>query len=385
MKFITLLIFTLILTTIYSKIKKKKLTSGHKHHSRHHTSQILNFYASNAESYAPFARLAYCPKVEIQHLDCSFCETFTDEYATFFIHSVQKENDRLFQFVIVYSDSRREIVITFSGPTTEHGNYFTSIYSSGFVQIPELGGIRIEREYWDIYSQNMRDILAEKIDKISASNRGDYSFIFVGHSFGGSLATLASYDMVTSDVVIKTENSPLVYTYGSLRIGDSEFVNKVNEAVKVIKIARKDDYVTRMPNCVYLNGRYRCYNNMNQAAHKVPMLKRYLTGYRKIFASFLETGAGKVRKVGKVGKKGKKDPIVRGTSYIGGRMFRTHTPMFYSQNFGTELVYNGPRFNSFQHARYVNQVPVYERHMRLPATFSPNVHRMYYNMNIEQC
>jgi hypothetical protein len=369
MKLITsLLKYILILTLItFSMNKTFKNSHKHKHHS--HSKEILNFYATNAQNYVNFARLAYCSRNVIQDMTCSFCPTVTQEYAPFFIHSVSKENNRSFQFVIVYSDAKREIVVSFSGPTTEHGNYFTSIYSSGFVEISELGGIKIENEYWDIYSNNMRQVLAEKIAEISNSNRADYTFIFVGHSFGGSLATLASYDLVVNNVVIKTHNSPLVYTYGPLRIGDSDFVNKVNSVVKVVKILRKDDYVTRMPNCVFLHGQYRCYNNISTVAQRMPVLRNYVSGYRRqIFMNFLE-----------------KDPIVRGTTYIGGQLYRTHQSMFYSQPFGTELIYNGNNFSNALPCKYVNNIPICERHMRLPATFSPDVHRFYYNTNLEMC
>jgi hypothetical protein len=333
----------------------------------------MDFYTTNAETYAPFARLAYCERLVIKDLSCSFCENFEVEYATFFIHSIVRENDRHFQFIILFSDVKKEIVISFSGPTTEHGNFFTSIYSSGFVSIPELGGIRVETEYWEVYSENIREILAEKLEKIVTSGR-NYRIVFIGHSFGGSLATLAAYDMVTQNIVIKTENSPLLFTYGQLRIGDSEFVEKVNKLVKVIKILRKDDYVTRMPNCVYIRGHYRCFKNMSKIAHKIPLIKKYISGYRlrKLIPRFKE-------------KELATDPIVRGTTFVGGTLYRTHNSMFYSQPFGTELIYNGPNFKNPQACPYVNGIPTCETTLSLPHSFSADVHKMYYNMNIENC
>jgi hypothetical protein len=401
MKFITstlkLSIFLLLITSLIissqSKNKKHKKHSNYHTHNSHHThhshtnQQILNFYATNAQTYAPFARLAYCSKPIIQNLSCEFCpEMISNSYSTFFIHSVSKEYDRLFQFVITYSDFKREVIVSFSGPTTEHGNYFTSIYSSGFVEIQELGGIRIEREYWEIYANNFRQILSEKIQKISESGRGDYTFIFVGHSFGGSIATLASYDLVLNNILIKTHNSPLVYTYGPLRIGDNNFVNQVNSAVRIVKILRKDDYVTRMPNCVFISGQYRCYNNLSEVCHRLPMIRQYLSSYRGVGVP-LQMRFIQTKKKLKLRNKNRKDPIVRGTTFFGNRLVRTHNSMFYSQPFGTELIYKGPNFSTsnYQHCRYVNGIPVCERHHRLPATFSPDVHRIYYNMNIEQC
>ena len=354
-------LFVLSITNIMTKV-----VHTHKHHSHH--KEIMNFYATNAQTYVSLARLAYCRKDIIQQMSCSFCNNFTNTYSTFFIHSVLKENNRLFQFVIVYSDVKKEVIISFSGPTTEHGNYFTSIFSSGFISIPELGGVKIEKEYWEIYANHMREALIQKISQFFQSNRMNYTVIFVGHSFGGSLATLSAYDLVSSNVVIKTANSPLVYIYGPLRIGDADFVTRVNSVVKIVKIVRSDDWVTRMPNCVFLEGRYQCFNEMSQVTQRLPVLQSYLTSCGMNLHRFKSV-----------------DPIVRGTTFVGNRLLRTHSPMFYSQPFGTELIYNGPRFTSYQQCRYVNSIPVCEKDLRMPPTFSPDVHRIYYNINLEQC
>lgn len=374
---VKLLVLALLTTLTLSKLKHKRFAMRSRHrthavmHHRNSMLQMVNSYASNARDYASFARLAYCGKNLIQDLSCSFCNNFTgNSYATFFIHSVMKENNRLFQFAILYSDLKREVVVTFSGPGTEHGNYFNSLYESGFIEVPELGGVKVEREYWEVYSTAFRQILNEKIHTIASSNRAGYTFILVGHSFGGSLATLASYDLVMNGVIIKTETSPLVYTYGQLRIGDSEFVNRVNNSVRLVKIMRNDDYVTRMPNCMFQNGMYRCYNNPNTAMSRFPTMRRYVHGYggfRRAFAGFLS----------------KKDPIVRGTRFINGRLHAVQ-PM-YTQPLGTPIYYHGANFANHQACRYVNGIPMCEKNMRLPHTFSPDVHRMYYNTNLENC
>jgi hypothetical protein len=366
MKIVNIFKLFCIFMTLLLNYSHTKILHTHKHHS--HANQIMHFFASNAQSYVSFARLAYCQREVIQQMSCSFCNSLTSEYSTYFIHSVLKENNRLFQFVIVYSDLKREVIISFSGPTTDHGNYFTSIYSSGFITLPELGGVQVEREYWEIYSQHMREILIQKIHNFFLSNRSHYTVIFVGHSFGGSLATLSAYDLVTNNIIVKTHNSPLVYTYGPLRIGDPNFVNRVNSVVKVVKILRSDDWVTRMPNCVFLEGRYQCFNNFSQVTQRLPVLQNYINTCGILPPRFKSV-----------------DPIVRGTTFIGRQLYRTHTPMFYSQPFGTELIYNGPKFSSFHPCRYVNSVPICERNYSPPATFSPDVHRFYYNINLEQC
>lgn len=216
---------------------------------------IAESLTSSAQTYAPFARLAYCPRAIISDFKCEFCNEFAEDYATYFIHSAMYNNNRLFQLVVVYSDTKREIVISFSGPKTA----LKEIYESGYVMIPELGNIKMEREFWEVYSLNFRQVLSQKIQQITESGRGDYTFIFLGHSAGGSLATLAAYDMVNSNVVIKTATSPKVYTYGQLSIGDDKFVKKVNKVLKVVRIVKHNDYVARsVKTCNENNGRYVC-------------------------------------------------------------------------------------------------------------------------------
>ena len=139
---------------------------------------------------------------------------------------------------------------------------------------------------------------------------------------------------------------------------------------------KKDDFIPRMPNCVFVNTEYRCYDNTQALINVMPRLRTYIDEYGnpKTFLGFLEIKNKKI----------KKDPILRGTTLVGGDFLNTHRPLFYTQPLGTELFY-GNAFNRVERCNYVNGVPVCERDIRLPQTFSPNVHRFYYNMNIETC
>ena len=252
---------------------------------------------SSAQTYAPFARLAYCPRAIISDFKCEFCNEFAEDYATYFIHSAMYNNNRLFQLVVVYSDTKREIVISFSGPKTA----LKEIYESGYVMIPELGNIKMEREFWEVYSLNFRQVLSQKIQQITESGRGDYTFIFLGHSAGGSLATLAAYDMVNSNVVIKTVTSPKVYTYGQLSIGDDKFVKKVNKVLKVVRIVKRNDYVARsVKTCNETNGKYVC------TKPKVRKVRKYVKKVRVPFKHL-----NKVKRTRRVVKKIRVVPKVK--------------------------------------------------------------------------
>jgi signal transduction histidine kinase len=58
----------------------------------------------------------------------------------------------------------------------------------------------------------MRSVLVKNVKKVIKSKRGGYKFVFVGHSFGGSVATLAALDLVHSKIIpsnkkLASENS----------------------------------------------------------------------------------------------------------------------------------------------------------------------------------
>ncbi len=290
-----------------------------------------------------------------------------------------------FNTKVYVAQFKKKIVISFSGPSSEHGNFFTSIFLEGFTIVPEIGGLKVEKVYWDIYNLNFRALLAQKIQKFLSFGRADYKFIFVGHSFGGSIATLASYDLVFNHVIPKNIviNSPQVFTYGQLRIGDSAYINKLNAELKIVRIVKKDDFIARMPNCVFISGEYKCFDSRKALINVMPRLRTYIDacGNAKSFLAFLEAKSKNKKNKKKVNGK---DPIVRGTSMIAGNLVATHRPIFYTQPLGTELLY-GHKFVNAEKCAYVNGVPVCEKSIQLPRTFRPEVHRNYYNMNIELC
>lgn len=348
--------------------------------------QMMHFYATNAKTYVPFARLAYCQRPIIEKFSCGFCNQFAiGNYNPYFIHSVVLPPNRAFQLLILYSDIKKEVVISFSGPSSEHGNFFTSIFLEGFIIIPQIGNLKVEKVYWEIYSQHFRNLLIEKIRKFLSFGRADYKFIFVGHSFGGSIATLASFDLVYNRIIPKNPliNSPQVFTYGQLRIGDSDYINRLNTEIKIVRVIKKDDYIAHMPNCVFLNGQYKCFDTSEALIRVMPRLKVYIDscGNPKTFFSFLET-----KKKFKSNNKNnnKKDPIIRGTTMIGGNLVPTHRPIFYTQPLGTELLY-ARAFDRVEKCTYVNGIPVCEKQIKFPTTFIPDVHRLYYNINMELC
>ena len=328
------------------------------------------------KSYINIAKLAYCPKKLILAKSCKVCKSVLNTHKTFFIHSINEKKQRLFQFVIVYSDVKKEVLITFSGPKTNQVKYFNKVYKNGFKKIAALGNVKIEKYFWEIYSKYVRDVLIKKVKKVNKSKRADYKFVFIGHSFGGSIATLAAYDLVKNKIIKSNKkiSSPIVYTYGLMRIGDNNFVNKVNGLIKIIRIVRSDDFVTRVPSCVYDAKKklFRCYRRVAKVIKHYPVFKRYFTVYRQGLRLY------------------RRSIIRRAHPHYhrkaqGKARIHSHYHSYYSQPLGTLIYYTRSNFATYNVCSFAAGIPVCEKRIKLPSTFSPIVHSHYYGVNVEMC
>jgi len=335
-----------------------------------HKSIPLSHYHVSAQNYVHIARIAYCPKQLILTKTCKACHFVLNNYKTFFIHSVNQNKKRLFQFVILYSDIKKEILVSFSGPKTDQANFFNKVYQKGFVTVNELGkNIKIENYYWEIYSKYMRNLLHQKMNRIvSKSKRNKYRVVFIGHSFGGSLAVLASYDLVKQNIVKKNTdlNTPIIYTFGQLRIGDNFFVSSANKLLKIMRFVRSDDFVTRVPSCVFdaSIGLFKCFNRVASIIKQFPIFKKYFVIYRHGIKLYRKT-------------------IVKQFNVT--QQTKVHYHTYYSQPLGTIILYQGNNFKRFSLCKYNNGVPICEEKITLPATFSPSAHRFYFEVNVELC
>lgn len=67
--------------------------------------------------------------------------------------------------------------------------------------------------------------------------------VMTGHSLGGGLASICFYDIVEHNIV---KNS-LLYTFGSPRIGNPEFAEKITDTNCSYRIANTEDVITSVP------------------------------------------------------------------------------------------------------------------------------------------
>jgi hypothetical protein len=270
-----------------------------------------------AKFFAKFAKNANCAEKPLSK-SCADCLQPKEGYKFFFYFQTTRMKKYNYKLMIHYNDDKKKVAVTFGGPDVqEHHNYVKFIYAKGFSMV-KLYKINVEREFALIYFGKLRKILLKKVDEIKKSGRFDYQFVFNGYSIGGSLATLAAFDLTRQEVI----HNPQVYSFGALRLGDAAFVAMVNTTVKVWRIVKAGDYIVRIPSCYYspMLKLWRCFSQpiikkfiMQRSFPLRAYVRSYVTLYRtnnpvlRNALNIHRSGKGsKSLNRGKAGKKGRK-------------------------------------------------------------------------------
>lgn len=412
MKFIT---FKSILITLLaiSCTLSNEFTAHHKSKNKVRTTDWVRPLINTAKSYISFANLPYCPGSTINDLACPLCSTIVD--ASFKVFS-QYKNENGFTYVILFSKNRNEVVITFSGPPNLDPSYYSHIYRDGFVDINcKTPGLSVEKSFHTVYYGSLQaklkaDLL--KYKKLFKAKDSDHQYVFVGHNFGGSLAVVAAHDLLDHKIITanKDLNSPIAYTYGALRVGNSKFVDSVNNKFKVVRINKKEDAYTRMAVCDWspsVNS-YRCEGEsqdprLNEKSNR-PKLYSYLQHYYGPNNNFptlnIAYGSGHPSFLEKSSKSNIKNKKRRDDKFLyaqvnPGKIRSAYLSEFtqegydanldsisYSAPLGAEVLFSND-FNNQQICTYFNNIPSCES--RLPQSFEPSVADNYFSNKINSC
>lgn len=133
---------------------------------------------------------------------------------------VENPKEEVFGFV---AESKQCIVIAFRG----YAAYPADLVSAyDILQVPYpfvSNGGKTSRGFTCSY-QSTRNSLIRELNRLAAAKR-----LFVtGHNYGGALAVLAALDIAVNTGF----STPIVYTYGSPRVGDPDFACRFNQVVK---------------------------------------------------------------------------------------------------------------------------------------------------------
>jgi triacylglycerol lipase len=141
---------------------------------------------------------------------------------------------------ILESDNR--IIVAFRGTSSTTDWISDAIASQSKCKCVKGAG-QSHRGISNIY-YSARDPILTALGKLSA----DKTLYLTGHSLGGALATLCGLDAAVNTLF----SEPIVYTYGSPRVGDPAFAKAFADQVKqCYRVNNRFDVVTHLPPHVY--------------------------------------------------------------------------------------------------------------------------------------
>jgi triacylglycerol lipase len=152
---------------------------------------------------------------------------------------------RFLGFII---ESKREIIISFRG-TEDITDFFKDVelIQVNFPFVPQVG--KTHNGFTKVYRKLVRNNIIDTL--INLSNRK--KLYITGHSLGGALATLCALD-----VAVNTKfKQPILYTFGSPRVGNATFVSSYNSIIEEsIRVENAYDIIPRYPPESFLGMKY---------------------------------------------------------------------------------------------------------------------------------
>jgi triacylglycerol lipase len=135
-------------------------------------------------------------------------------------------------------ESKNKIIVAFRG-TEDLSDVLQDLdfFQSNFPFIPSGG--KVSRGFLNVY----KSIRAQIFNALQ--NASSQKTIFItGHSLGGALATLSALDVAVNSKF----RQPIVFTFGSPRVGNPQFVSTFNKTLNnSVRIVNVNDIVPLLP------------------------------------------------------------------------------------------------------------------------------------------
>ena len=147
--------------------------------------------------------------------------------------------------VTYYNATDSSLIVAFSGSVTasqiDADFIFELIVTNSLLPSITDTSVKSHKGFTTVYA-NMKNSLTADITNYV--NNGLKNIIFTGHSLGGALVTLAVLDL--SSIIQNTNIT--IYTYGSPRVGNTNFVNLYNLTYpNTMRINNTEDIIPQIP------------------------------------------------------------------------------------------------------------------------------------------
>ena len=206
--------------------------------------------------YSWFASYGYCEDDDIPLFCCqSNAYFFTKKWTIVSQSSTNKFSN--FNYVLWRNDEFKKYIISFPGTRNkiiELLNEAINIQLVGYNN--EDDEIKVVN-YFKTVSLEIKNLVFSKKILEDLNNHPRYQFIAVGHSLGGSVATIILYEGIKKGYINPNRNEPVLITFGQPRTGNENFVIDFNKKIKkILRIVRDGDIVVDLPYSL-INNPYR--------------------------------------------------------------------------------------------------------------------------------
>lgn len=160
-------------------------------------------------------------------------------------------------FSMIYQPCTRKFVTAFRGTDSEYQLELEESQAKNVTyNLTNISGAEAVEYFYNGYTQLLRETFLQKI-KNAFKSFPMFQFIFTGHSLGAALATLASFDAVTSGYL--PARHVAVYNFGSPRVGNQALANAITKAIPdFYRVVHWEDIVPHLPPCVTSNVTGQC-------------------------------------------------------------------------------------------------------------------------------
>jgi hypothetical protein len=192
-----------------------------------------------------FAGFGYCTLEEMEKNECCGELIKKENWILVTKSSIDLDN---YNFAVLRNDKYKKIIITFPG-TRGITQLFREVADMGD---SILGDDKTEKvmDYFHKIYLLIKQMIGESL-KTMYAEYPNYQYIFTGHSLGGAMASIASLVSVKYENLRKTENSPVLITYGQPRTGNDIFANEVMNNIPIVyRIVRQGDLIATFPRCL---------------------------------------------------------------------------------------------------------------------------------------
>jgi len=201
-------------------------------------------------------QLPYGFEDQVRNMTCGYtCDKLIELNQTIelleFYQVISVQSDKV-AYVVLKNEQKKEIYFSFKGTNANlqliH-EFIHSTYEPYETVFFKLENAKAMQYFQQVYLLSFQDDIVKNLRKY-AYLQDEYKFVFSGFSLGAALASLASLDAITSDIIKTRADSPVLYTHGSPRVANAVLSDYINSIVPVMfRVVNYNDLVPHVPPC----------------------------------------------------------------------------------------------------------------------------------------